>query len=202
MKILCFGDSNTFGYISGGLGRFASDVRYTGVMKELLAPDYTVYEDGLNGRTTIFQDPVPGRRGIDAISGSVSSYNPEILFLMLGTNDCKADFANEASDITKGVVEIARAAQVVEPDLKVILCAPTKIIPDALYQVNYYNPHSLEVNAALSESYKKAAADNGYYFMDASEFAEPDPADGEHMNAENHRKLGEAVAAKIREWFD
>ena len=199
MRILCFGDSNTFGYIPGGLGQFVDDVRYPGILRELLGPGSTVIEDGVCGRTTIFEDPVPGRRGIDTIKDSVENAEPDILFLMLGTNDCKAEFNKEASEITDGAVQIAKIAKSVKPSLKIILCAPTKIIPDALFQVNYYNPHSLEVNAALAGSYKKAAIENGYYFMDASTYAVPDPADGEHMDAENHQKLGEAVYKKIRE---
>lgn len=55
-RILCFGDSNTWGY-DGQTGlRFAEDVRWTGVLQSLLGPEYTVLEEGQNGRTTVFAD--------------------------------------------------------------------------------------------------------------------------------------------------
>ena len=58
-RILCFGDSNTYGYIPLG-GRYDEDVRWPTVMAGLLGDGYTVIEEGLNGRTCVFDDPVSG----------------------------------------------------------------------------------------------------------------------------------------------
>lgn len=54
-RILCFGDSNTWGY-DGQTGlRFAEDVRWTGVLQSLLGPEYTVLEEGQNGGRPFLQ---------------------------------------------------------------------------------------------------------------------------------------------------
>ena len=54
-RIVCFGDSNTYGFIPGKGNRYDEHTRWTGRLSELLAPKgYTVIEQGKNGRTTVF----------------------------------------------------------------------------------------------------------------------------------------------------
>ena len=50
-NILCFGDSNTWGYVPGTGARFDLDTRWTGVLQAELGADYRVIEDGQNART-------------------------------------------------------------------------------------------------------------------------------------------------------
>lgn len=56
--VLCYGDSNTWGADPAGPIRFALDVRWPGVMRRALGPDYWVIEEGLNGRTTVWDDQI------------------------------------------------------------------------------------------------------------------------------------------------
>ena len=68
MNILCFGDSNTYGYKPDGTGRFDTDTRWTSLLQKKLGADHRVIEEGLCGRTTVFQDDLrEGRRGLDLI---------------------------------------------------------------------------------------------------------------------------------------
>ena len=57
--ILCFGDSNTWGFVPGSdAERYPFDVRWPGVMqKELGDAEYTVIEEAQNGRMTVWDDP-------------------------------------------------------------------------------------------------------------------------------------------------
>ena len=56
-EILCFGDSNTYGLIPGTTSRFDRDTRWTGILEsELFSKGYKIVEEGLCGRTTIFED--------------------------------------------------------------------------------------------------------------------------------------------------
>lgn len=198
MNILCFGDSNTYGYIPGGWGRYDADTRFTGVLARLLGPDHLLYEDGLCGRTTVFNEiGFPGRTGLKTIDESVRDSAADILFLMLGTNDCKKQFGTDGAMITAGIVKVAEAARAVRPDIRVLLCSPILIDPRALSHADYYSPASLDTCRSLSSLYKKAAADHGYDFMDASKFAAADPEDGEHMNPDGHAALAKAVYDKL-----
>lgn len=56
--ILCYGDSNTWGYTPGTGERHAPDVRWTGVLRRLLGEGWEVLEEGMNGRTTVFDNPM------------------------------------------------------------------------------------------------------------------------------------------------
>lgn len=94
MNILCFGDSNTYGYRPDGSGRFGADTRWTGLLQKKLGTNDRIIEEGLCGRTTVFSDELrEGRRGLDTIGILLESHAPvDLLILMLGTNDCKTRY--------------------------------------------------------------------------------------------------------------
>ena len=110
-QILCFGDSNTYGLIPGTTRRYDWDTRWTGRLERKLAPaGCRVVEEGLCGRTTVFEDPARGgRRGIDLLPAILESHSPVALtVVMLGTNDCKKAFGASPEEIGDGVREILR----------------------------------------------------------------------------------------------
>ena len=43
-KILCYGDSNTFGFNPANGSRYSEEQRWSGRLKELLKPDYEIIE--------------------------------------------------------------------------------------------------------------------------------------------------------------
>ena len=88
-NILCFGDSNTWGYTPGTGERYAQDVRWTGVLQRELGDHYRVIEDGQNARTSVYEDMwSPWRCGKDALPGTLIAQKPlDLLILSLGTND-------------------------------------------------------------------------------------------------------------------
>ena len=49
-KIICFGDSNTYGYNPATGGRFDENTRWPKVLQKLLGEDYEIFEEGQNGR--------------------------------------------------------------------------------------------------------------------------------------------------------
>lgn len=65
-NILCFGDSNTYGLIPGVNGRYEWGVRWTSLLdRRVRKSGYRVVEEGLCGRTTVFEDAVrQGRKGL------------------------------------------------------------------------------------------------------------------------------------------
>lgn len=61
IRILCYGDSNTWGYISGSdHQRYGNNERWTKILAKLLGNSFEVIEEGLNSRTLILmtQDQV------------------------------------------------------------------------------------------------------------------------------------------------
>ena len=93
-QILAFGDSNTWGLIPGTWDRYPEYVRWTGILrKAVVSKGRRILEDGLVGRTTVFDDPArPLRRGIDSIPRYREEKDLDAVILMLGTNDCKNVF--------------------------------------------------------------------------------------------------------------
>ena len=97
--ILCYGDSNTYGYDPSNGFRYPKNVRWTGVLADLLGPEFTVIEEGCNGRTTVFDDPLEGwKNGLDYLKPCLNSHKPiDLVILMLGSNDLKDIFHASAA---------------------------------------------------------------------------------------------------------
>ena len=108
--ILCFGDSNTYGYDPAG-GRYDEETRWPMVMQRILGEGYRVVEEGLGGRTFSQDDPTEGgfKSGISYLPPCLKSHNPlELVIVMLGTNDTKQRFGLNAQTIAHNLNEVAR----------------------------------------------------------------------------------------------
>ena len=103
-NILCFGDSNTWGYSPIDGTRYPLDIRWTGVLQKSLGTDYRIIEEGLNGRTTfINEDERPLRSGSDVLQIILESHRPlDFVIIMLGTNDLKVEFNLSVEEIAQG----------------------------------------------------------------------------------------------------
>ncbi|MEM5770986.1 MAG: SGNH/GDSL hydrolase family protein [Bacillota bacterium] len=205
--VLCFGDSNTWGYNPVNGGRYARDVRWTGRMAGLLGSGYHVVEEGLNGRTTAFDDPIePFRNGRKALDVCLLSHSPIDLFIvMLGTNDTKKFHHLTPFMITKGLESIvAEAGQAsygrdgYSP--KVLVVSPIAISPQSFDDGmrEYFDESSAEKAAALSIRYSQAAEQYGCGFLDAAKYARPSARDGIHMEPEQHAALAAAFAESVK----
>ena len=115
-SILCYGDLNTWGYIPGTGERYPHDVRWTGVLKQTLGVGYHVIEEGLNGRTTVWDDPLmDGRNGKEYLTPCLASHAPlDSVIILLGTNDLKGRFSASVFDVASGIgllVDIIRRSE-------------------------------------------------------------------------------------------
>ena len=99
MRILCYGDSNTWGYIPGVGTRYKKEERWTGILESLTKAE--VIEEGMCGRTTVFGDYVePFCNGMKYIAPCVLSHVPlDDIVIMLGTNDSKRRYHVSAREI-------------------------------------------------------------------------------------------------------
>ena len=104
-EILCFGDSNTHGYMPGLGTRYPYDVRWPGVLARLLGAEYHIVEEGMDGRTTAFEDAIqPHRSALGYLYPCLKTHAPlDLVILMLGTNDTKVRYAVSAEEIGFGL---------------------------------------------------------------------------------------------------
>ena len=115
-RVLCYGDSNTWGHIPETGGRYGPDVRWPGVLQRELGAACAVIEEGLCGRTTVWDDPIEGyKNGREYLIPCLASHKPlDLVVIALGTNDLKHRFALTAYDIAEGagvLVDLVHASQ-------------------------------------------------------------------------------------------
>lgn len=201
--VLCFGDSNTFGYNPEDGTRYSENVRWTGILRTLLEKENIhIIEEGLVGRTTVFEDGLrPGRKGIDYLVPLLESHHPvDQLILMLGTNDCKSIYNASATVIGLGIERLIKAARQFNPTLEILLISPI-YLGDDVWKEEYdpeFNQESVVVSKQLKEAYRKIADEYDCCFLAASDVAEPSTVDEEHLNEQGHAKLAQAIYQKIR----
>lgn len=208
-NVLCFGDSNTWGFNAATKERFAVDVRWTGVLRNFLGREYNIIEEGLNGRTTVLNDPIEDyRNGKEYITPCLRSHRPlDLVIIMLGTNDLKKRFSMTAFDIAAGagvLVDIVLKSGTGHNGKapKVLLISPIGVganINESDFGETFGGDSSIKTARQFGSHYKRIAQQYGCEFMNAAEIAAPSPIDAIHMEAGEHKKLGEAVAGKVRE---
>lgn len=204
-RILCFGDSNTYGYRPDGHGRYDEKIRWTGRVQEILGrEEYAIIEEGLCGRTTVFEDEIrPNRKGIDAIRMVIESHNPiDIVFIMLGTNDCKTRYGASAGTIAKGIEQmIDTVRQFAGSQTRIVILSPIHLargVGEEGFDPEF-DEKSVEVSLQLSRELRKIALSNNSSFLDASTVAKPSETDREHQDEEGHKQLANLVVDRIRE---
>lgn len=129
-SILCFGDSNTYGLVPGTNNRYEWGTRWSSILDERVRDKgYRVVEEGLCGRTTIFEDPLrDGRRGTELLPTILESHKPvDMVVLMLGTNDCKTVYDASAEVIGKGIEKLISQIKAVDSDIKILLMSPINL---------------------------------------------------------------------------
>jgi lysophospholipase L1-like esterase len=206
-NILCYGDSNTYGTVPMEHAfhdeRFAADVRWPGVLAERLGAKFRVIEEGLPGRTTVHDDPIEGasRNGKTYLLPCLGSHKPlDAIVLMLGTNDLKTRFSVTPEDIGRSLFALVeliwscnagRSGR--QPKLLIVAPAPIEEVGflGEIFAGGTAKSHG------IAAKYEAVAAHFGTAFLDAGQIIEVSSTDGIHFDAEQHRRLGEAIAAEI-----
>ena len=215
-NILCFGDSNTWGYDPTATAtapmpvRHTLEVRWTGAMAADLGPGHRVIEEGQNGRTTVHEDPTAwaSRNGRTYLPACLESHKPlDLVILMLGTNDLKTMFGLAPSEIASSVSMLLRI--IAQSDVgpggkapKTLLVCPPAIgdlsrLPELATKLVGARDKSLHLPAYYSAVAKQHQAS----FVNAQEIVLPSPVDGIHLDAKEHRALGRALAGEVRKIF-
>jgi len=205
VRILCFGDSNTWGFIPAEEKRYAAAVRWPGILQKELGDRFSIIEEGLNGRTCVFADPISGdKNGLMQLPPLLSSHSPlDCIIIMLGTNDLKRRFGINAFEAAMGLEQVIRAvrtfpypADYTAPEI--IIAAPPRIVVHPQFSI-IFDESSSRNSRDFAAAYKELAELYSCRFIDTALLVEPDPADGIHLSAEAHRVLGKAFADLIRE---
>ena len=209
-RIMCFGDSLTWGWIPTEEGapttRYDLDERWTGAMHANLGTDFEIVEEGLSARTTNIDDPTdPRLNGSAYLPSALASHLPlDFVVVMLGTNDTKSYFHRSAYEIATGMsqllVHIGKSAGGVGtpyPAPTPLLVAPPALeaMPHPWFQGMFEGAH--DKTREMAKHYASLADFFKVDFVDAGQVIRTDGVDGIHFTAQNNLDLGKAVAAKI-----
>lgn len=194
--IVCYGDSNTWGY-SPREDRYPRSIRWANILQKLLGSDYEVSSEGLPGRTFASVNPAkPFLTGITHLKSIIETHNPvDLMIVMLGTNDVKLMYNLTAEDIAKHLEE---TIVLIQKDIKnvLVICPPGIIIPEN----NDLNPEfvkGLEISKQLPPLYKAVAEKYSCGFINAGEHIVSSKVDGFHLDASEHEKLAGVIAGVV-----
>lgn len=203
--ILCYGDSNTWGYDSRTNARFPFDTRWTGRLSALLPADYRIIEEGLCGRTTAYDLPLEAERnGYSTYRLALSCADPiDLVVVMLGTNDRRVQLhvsPEESALALERYILLTRS-----PTLwfghqtpKLLLVAPPEI-SETVFETDvafYYDANSVRHSRQIKSTYAAMAKRYNCDFLDAAAYCTPGP-DGIHLDAAGHAALAQAMLGKI-----
>lgn len=214
LSILCFGDSNTWGFVPGSANsetglpeRHDKKKRWTGVLQKTLGEDYSIIEEGLNGRTTTLDETTiggrPFRNGYEFLPICLESHAPlDIVIFMLGTNDTRAEYDRSVDQIQEGMRDLIKIVKTSDAGVagevpQILLISPAPFLENS-NRKEPVNKNTIEKSKKLAEKYRALAQEEECEFLDAALFVTSSQIDGIHLDETQHQLLGRAVAQKIK----
>lgn len=199
-RILCFGDSNTYGYSPVDGQRYGDDINWPGVLGSLLGDSFEVINEGKNGRTIAFDDPYKdGCNGMNDIETCLEDHEPlDLVIIMLGTNDLKVYFDATPEIVAKNMRELCDRVQA-KTDARVILVSPA-LLGD---QIEFSPLHlefgrtQVDYSFELAPCFEKIAKEIGAEFIDLAMVAMSSDVDCLHLMPEEHAKVAQAMKDKV-----
>jgi len=198
-RILCFGDSNTWGYAPGmnGIPRYDEDTRWTSLLQKKLGDAYEIIEFGLCGCTSGFAYEVHNvnTNGRDLYPSILFAHVPvDFVLIMLGTNDLKKQNNWQPGDTAKNLDELISITRALNPGVQIVL-APTAILRDGFESDPEFDPATaIESSRLCAKEVAELAEKRGTLFFDTNKFVHELAFDGCHLSATAHKTLADGLA--------
>ena len=206
ITVLCYGDSNTYGYDPGTCGRYPYEKRWTTLLGEKLGGRYEVIPEGLNGRTTAYDRPGEAwKNGASSFTACLGTHKPvDFVIIMLGTNDCNEELGLSAEDIADGMETLVKMVENETPALQgyvpeIIVAAPAAIQGDIEKSpfACKLTSGSVQKSVDIGPLYREIAERHDVKYADATSGIEVSP-DCEHLTEEGHRQIADLFYEVIR----
>ena len=203
--ILCYGDSNTYGYNPnvGRRSRYHKDKRWTTILQNLLGEDFEVIPEGLNGRTTAYDRPgFPWKNGLLPLASILGSHKPlDYVILMLGTNDCNIEMNLTSQQIADGMEQLiltTREMGIIQQERipNIIVIPPAPILDNYKESPFVYelNDESVDKSHEIDQLYSDLAERYDCLFLSAyKNGVEVSMLDSEHLTENGHKQLAQAI---------
>ena len=177
MKVICFGDSNTYGYDPRGYfgGRYEGDSRWV----DILATEtgWTISNMGQNGRE------IPS-------AAPAFPADTDLLIVMLGTNDLLQGQSPEqaAERLERFLVGISMDRS------KILLIAPPPLALGAWVP----SQQLIDDSHAFAQLCQTLAEQLGIHFADAGKWDIPLAYDGVHFTEQGHRAFAAGLLEELK----
>jgi len=205
-RILCYGDSNTWGYISGtNHQRYNENQRWTKLLQNQLRGrknNFEIIEEGLNSRTLFSDDNRPGkegRNGYTYLKPCLDTHDKvDIVILMLGTNELKNEFNNSAKDIVemidKYIKFIKNNKSQIDKSVPQIIISGLPIVNEqtTYCKANDKYKGASEKSKELNSLYEKYCKENNIIYINNNDLQTG--IDGVHLTLESHRLLADRLS--------
>lgn len=200
--VLCFGDSNTWGFDPATAERFPREVRWTGRLQAALGDDWHVVEEGLNGRTATLDSPVAfGRNGLRYLQPCLDSHAPlDVVLIALGTNDLAERYGLTATDVARAVALLAYVVSKSDAGvgggapLPVLVCPPP--VGNTTWEEDWAGAPTK--SAVLPERFRAVAEEGGFALIELGDVTRFSDLDGIHLDAEGHAAVADLIARELR----
>ncbi|WP_048646148.1 SGNH/GDSL hydrolase family protein [Nitratireductor soli] len=208
--ILCYGDSLTWGYDPAGPGRHAFEDRWPSVLQRALGDDARVIAEGLNGRTTAYDDHLSGadRNGARLLPTLLTSHAPlDLVIFLLGSNDMKSFVCGSAFGARQGMrrlvdIVLRHDYPVEQRPPALLIVSPPARGPSQDPETDAIFADALRETTRLAGFYRQLCDEVSCGFFDAASVAKPSPIDGLHLDAENTRAIGAGLAPIVKDMLE
>ncbi|MDR3243418.1 MAG: SGNH/GDSL hydrolase family protein [Elusimicrobiota bacterium] len=207
-NILCFGDSNTYGFIPASGIRFNYDERWTGILQNCLGQDYYIIEEGCNARTVLTADPInPYKNSRDYIYPCLVSHCPlDLVIICLGANDLKTRFGISAKFISLCMKELVRIIRTfdyeypIETTPQILIAAPIRISEKVIeIEESSFDLISAQKSVRLATYYEALAKEINCHFFDMGKYAKASDEDGIHLTKEGHKAVAQGLLPLVKD---
>ena len=199
-KIICYGDSNTFGLNPEDFSRYDENTRWTSILQKNLGSEYKVINEGMPNRTGFVDNP-------EGILYSAQKHFPETLLkidsfdtliLAIGTNDLMFQYNITFDTAEKGLNNLIKTAK--EKMNNIIIIPPIVLSENILngFFGSMFDKTSIVKSKEIGEVFKKAAAENNCIYFDINEFVKPSETDGLHYTKNSHKIMADKLTELIK----
>ena len=214
INVLCFGDSNTWGFIPGSYNtetdiakRYTFQQRWPGRIQLWSNHLIHVYEEGLNGRTINTDDPeMPFKNGLANIQMLLDTHEPlDLVIVLLGANDCKQRLAQNAEDMCKNFELLL---DVIESSISgTDFCSPPNIMitsyPLPAHEHGFDGEFvgATDKITAFNQHLKQLAVKRQHLFFDAANHIQLSELDGIHFDLKAHIVFSDQLLSYLKHHY-
>ena len=184
-QILCFGDSNTFGFNPNNFKRYSKLERWSGI----LSLKYNVVEKGCNNRTCF--NNIAELNSLETITKYIDK-NTTHLILQIGINDLQFQYNTTLKDFEVGLENLIK---LIDLKINIVLLCPN-IINKCILKSNFsslFDENSIEKSKSLYEIYKKISKKYNCHLINLNDHLTTSKLDGLHYDIENHKILADLL---------